>query len=191
MRNLQPALTYSAFRRGLVLLVLAAVLTLPASAQMTDRQWELGFAVGTADITGDDEDFNLDLRGDFRTGYLFSDNFQLELQLIQADATLEAQLRAAMLNGVFNFRPESSVVPYFLVGAGAVNVDDISFFFASRPDESAEAFQVGFGSRFFVGDEKRMAVRLELSSLWVDLDTFQNDHHTSLTAGLSWMLGER
>lgn len=191
MRTLHPALTYQTVCRCLVLLFLVAALAVPASAQMSDHQWELGFAIGTADITGDDEDFNLDLRGDFRVGYLVSDNFQLELQIIQADATLEAQLRAAMLNGVFSFRPESSIVPYVLVGAGASNVDDISFFVSSRPDESATAYQVAVGSRFFVGDEKRMAVRLELSSLWVDLDTFQNDHHTSLTAGLSWMLGAR
>lgn len=191
MRPLQYALRYQNVLSCLVLLALAATLAVPAGAQMTDRQWELGFAIGTADITGDDEDFNLDLRGDFRVGYLFSDHFQLELQLFQADATLEAQLRAAMLNGVFNLRPGSSIVPYILFGAGASNVDDISFFVASRPDESAAAYQVAVGSRFFFGDEKNMALRLELSSLWVDLDTFQNDQHTSLTAGLSWMLGKR
>ncbi len=165
---------------------------LPASAQIADRQWEWGFSVGSANVSNSGEDFDLDFRIDFRGGYIFSDHFELEAQLIQASAPLDAALGALMINGVFNLRPDQKAVPYFLVGGGYSKIDDINFL-GTAPgieDESA-AYQLGFGSRFFVGEKRKMAVRLELSSLWIDTDTFDGDQHTSLTAGLSWMIGQR
>ncbi len=171
---------------------LVPAMSAPAAAQLTDRQWEWGFSVGSANVDSSSEDFDLDLRVDFRGGYLFTDQFELEAQLIQADAVLDAQIRALMLNAVFNFRPDQSIVPYVLVGAGYSELDDINLF-GSAPDleEESGAYQVGVGSRFFLGQQRRMALRLELSSLWIDTDLFDGDRHTSLTAGLSWTVGTR
>lgn len=183
-----PRLALAASLALLIFLVPAV----PASAQIADHQWEWGFSVGSANIDSSGEDFDLDFRVDFRGGYIFSDHFQLEAQLIQANAPLDASLGALMINGVFNLRSDQTVVPYFLVGGGYSKTDDINFL-GSAPgveDESA-AFQLGFGSRFFVGAKRQMAVRLELSSLWLDTDAFDGDQHTSLTAGLSWVIGNR
>lgn len=177
---------------AILTIVLVFSATTPAAAQMTDRQWELGFAVGNANIDSSDEDFDLDIRGDLRAGYLFSDHFQLEAQLIRADAVFDAHLTALMANGVFNFRPDQSIVPYLLFGAGYSDLDDTSFLgLGPEVSEEAAAYQVGFGTRFFLGDSQQMALRIELSSLWIDTDIFENDRHTSLTAGLSWTVGKR
>lgn len=169
-----------------------AFIAAPASAQVTDWQWELGFAVGNANIDSADEDFDLDLRADLRAGYFLTDHFELEAQLIRAEAPLDAQLLALMANGIFNFRADQRIVPYLLVGAGYSDLDDVNFLgTAPGVSEEAAAYQVGLGTRFFLDEERRMALRVELSNLWIDTDLFDNDRHTSLTAGLGWNLGRR
>ena len=171
--------------------------TPPVAAQIADRQWELGFGLGSANLDSSGEDFDLDLRADVRGGYLFSDRFELEAQVIQADAIFDAHLLAWMVNAVFNFRTDQRIVPYVLVGAGAYELDESDFLgdLLGGDDEDLReedtAFQVGFGSRFFVGKKRRMAVRLELSNLWLDTDLFTSDRHASFTTGLSWALGRR
>ena len=173
-------------------LFLVAGRSTPAAAQMTDRQWEWGFSIGSANLGSSNEDFDLDVRFDLRGGYIFSDHFELEAQLTQASAPLDAHLSALMLNAVYSFRPDQTIVPYLLVGGGYSKLDDISLFgTAPDVDEESAAYQAGIGSRFFVGAKRRMAVRLELSSLWLDTDLFDSDRHTSLTAGLSWTVGKR
>ena len=182
--------------------ILAAILVLsmlvllcspaPAFAQMTDHRWEWGFALGTANLDSSNEDFDLDFRIDFRGGYLFSDTFQLEVQMIHADAALDAKLSALMLNAVFNFRPEAKVVPYLLLGGGYSELENVSLFgTAPALSERSGALQMGFGSRLFLGAKQRMAIRVELSSLWINTAVFESDRHTSLTLGLSWGLGRR
>ena len=159
---------------------------------MSEGQWEWGFSVGSANLDSSGEDFDLDIRIDFRGGYLFSDRFELEAQLMRADAPLDAQLSALMVNAVFNLQPDQTIVPYILVGGGYSRLEDVNLL-GTAPDvnEDSAAFQVGFGSRFFVGAKRRMAFRLELSSLWLETDLFDGDRHTSLTAGLSWAVGGR
>lgn len=168
-------------------------LSAPASAQMTDRQWEVGFAVGSGNVDSSGEGFDLDFRADFRVGYIFSDHFELEVQVVRATAApFDGQLSTVMLNGVFSFQPNQTIVPYVLVGGGYSELDDVSFLGTGLDvKEEAGDYQVGVGCRFFVGEGRRMAVRLELSSLWVDTDLFASNRHTSLTAGLSWALGSR
>jgi opacity protein-like surface antigen len=161
---------------------------LPAQAQVSAGQWEVGFDVGSANLTSNDDDFDLDLRTDVRGGYFFTDAFELEAQVMRADAVLDATLSTAMIDGVFNFRTDKAIVPYALVGVGFSNVEDVNLF-GSDTSEDGTAFQLAVGSRFFVGEAKRLAVRVELSSLWVDTDLFDRDRYTSLTGGLTWVLG--
>ena len=158
---------------------------------MTDHQWEWGLGFGSANLDSSDEDFDLDSRIDFRGGYLFSDTFQLEAQVIRADAALDATLAALMLNAVFNLRPKGKVVPYLLLGGGYSELEDVSLLgTAPALSDRSTAFQMGFGSRWFRGAKRRMAIRAELSTLWINTDTFESDRHTSLTVGLSWMVSE-
>lgn len=189
--------TQRLFDTGVLCAALALVLALtatfgaPAHAQTAGKQWEVGFGVGSSGLSSND-DLDLDFRTEGRGGYFFSDLFELELQLSQADAILDASLDSYMLNGVFNFRTDQRVVPYVLVGAGYTEIDDFSFL-GVGPDlsDSASAFQVGVGSRFFLGSAGRMAIRAELSNQWADSDLFDDDQFTSLTVGLSWALGSR
>ena len=180
------------FRAAAVFFLLAASLASTASGQMTSHAWELGFAVGSANVDSSDEEFDLDVRSEFRFGYLFSDRFQLEGQVMHADAMFDAILFAGLVNAVFSFRTDESIVPYVLGGLGYYNLDDSSFL-GLEPDleEDSTAAQLGFGSRFFFGPSRQMAARVELSTLWLDSDLFDSDRHTSLTAGLSWVLGQR
>ncbi|MCG8457280.1 MAG: porin family protein [Holophagales bacterium] len=180
------------FRSFAVFFLLAAGPASTASGQMTSHVWELGFAVGSANVDSSAEDFDLDVRSEFRFGYLFSDRFQLEGQLMRADAVFDAELVAGLVNAVFNFRTDESIVPYVLGGLGYYNLEDYSFLgLGPDLDEDSTAAQLGFGSRFFFGSSRQMAARVELSMLWLDSDLFDSDRHTSLTAGLSWLLGQR
>jgi opacity protein-like surface antigen len=177
-------------------LVLAALIALfataPASAQLADRQWELGFAVGSANIESSSEEFDLDFRSELRGALMISPHVQLEAQLMRADALLDATLTAALGNAVINFQPERRVSPYALVGVGYSELEDINFLgLGPDRDEDGLAYQAGLGSRFFVGEEGRMALRLELSSLWLNDIPFSQDRFTSLTAGLTWSFGKR
>lgn len=175
-----------------LVVILAATLTAPVNAQLNAQQWILGFDVGNANVDSSGEDFDLDLRGSLRGSYMITDLFELELQLMRAEAPLDAVLNAAMVNGVFNFRSDQTIVPYLLLGLGYYDLNDYSFLgLGPDVDEQDSGYQVAIGSRFFVGQERRMAVRLEASSLWLDSDLFDQDQHTSVTAGLSWTLGQR
>ncbi|MCH9649436.1 MAG: porin family protein [Deltaproteobacteria bacterium] len=164
----------------------------PAQAQVSDHRWELGFALGNANVDSSSEDFDLDFREEFRGGAYLSDHFQLELQVMRAQAPFDAQVLTGMANGVFNFLPARKIVPYALVGAGIAELDDIAFL-SNLPgvSESSGAYQVAVGSRFFLGSDGDMALRIELSNLWIDTDLFDADRHTSITAGLSWTFGQR
>lgn len=164
----------------------------PASAQLADRRWELGFAVGSANIESSSEEFDLDFRSELRGALTVSRHLQLEAQLMRADALLDASLNAALGNVVINFRPQQRVSPYALAGLGYSELEDIDFLgLGPDRDEDGLAYQAAVGSRFFVGDEGRMAIRLELSSLWLNDIPFSQDRFTSLTAGLTWSFGRR
>ncbi|MDY7094741.1 MAG: porin family protein [Acidobacteriota bacterium] len=177
---------------ALALAVLLAVFAPPASAQLADRQWELGFGVGSANIESSSEEFDLDFRSELRGALMVSPHVQVEAQLMRADALLDATLSAALGNVVINFQPENRVSPYALVGLGYSELEDINFLgLGPDRDEDGLAYQAGFGSRFFVGDEGRMAIRVELSSLWLNDIPFDQDRFTSLTAGLTWSFGQR
>ena len=179
------------FRLGSLLGLLALLSAVPATAQTAGKTWEIGFGAGSGAVSGDD-DFKLDLRFDGRAGYFLNDHVQLELQLLRADAVLDAQLSAAFGNLVVNFRPDERVVSYAFAGGGVARIEDVDFLdFVDEAEEEDDgtAYQVGFGTRIFLGDSDVMALRLEASNLWTDTDLFGSTRNTSLTVGLSWSFG--
>jgi hypothetical protein len=178
----------SSFFLAAVALVLLFALTGPSSAQTAGKKWEAGFDVGSADISSD-EDLEIDVRFDGRGGYFLNDRVELELQLLRADAVLDAELRAALGNIVIQLRPEARIAPYALVGAGVARIEDIELFSNEDETDDGTAVQAGFGARVFLGDSGMMALRLEASSLWTDTDLFGSTQNTSLTVGLSWSFG--
>ncbi|MDA8021314.1 MAG: porin family protein [Thermoanaerobaculia bacterium] len=172
-----------------IVALLFAVLAVPATAQTAGKTWEIGFNAGSGDLGGDDE-LDLERRFDGRVGYFLNDHVQLELQLLRADAILDAELLVGLGNVVVNFRPESRVVPYVLAGGGIARIEDFQIF-GDEPDEEDDGtvFQVGVGTRIFLGDSDVIALRLEVSNLWTDTDVFGSTQDTSLTAGMSWSFG--
>ena len=178
------------FVGAVILSIFVSLLPAPAHAGPPPRSWELGFAAGSANLDSSDEDFDLDLRAEFRGGYTFTEHFQLEAQILRADAVLDAELVAAMANVVFSFRTEGRLSPYALAGAGAFELEDVVFLGLAAPmSDDGLAYQLAFGTRVSFGADEAMALRLELSSLWLHLDLFEQDQFTSLTAGLSWNFG--
>ena len=72
--------------------------------------------------------------------------------------------------------------------AGPRRVGSIALDPGPDVDDSGVAYQIGGGSRFFFGDKKRVAVRVELSV--IDEDTFDmTSTHVGLTGGFTWRLG--
>lgn len=185
----QARALFGLFALTFVLLVAHAV---PADAQVAGRQWELGFGLGSANVESSSEDFDLDFRQEVRAAYMLSDHVQIDGQLMIASAIFDASLQTAMVNGVYNFQPDQGFVPYALAGVGYYELDDVSFLGLGEDiSEDSTAYQVGIGGRYYVGSEKHMAIRLELSSLWLDTDLFDSDRFTSLTGGLTWSFGRR
>jgi opacity protein-like surface antigen len=165
---------------------IALALAAPAAADVREGNGEIGFDFGFTDFDSEVADDDAD-RFVIRGGYHFSDLFQLEGHLAVSNADevfLETTLSTLMVNAVFNFHPKDTIVPYVFVGAGRANLE---FDFFSE-DDDALAAQVGGGSRFFFGKNKRVAVRVELSHLTED--TFdETSEHTSFVVGFTWRLG--
>jgi opacity protein-like surface antigen len=183
--------------RALTLLpCLLAILILPAEAGIGQGNGEIGFGFGFMDF---DSSINAETGGrfSFRGGYHFTNLFQLEGQIISANVTdferpgyafQNTTMSAFMVNGVFNFHPSQTVVPYALAGVGQVAVFDLTATSGVGFDEDGPAFQAAGGVRLFFGKTKRAAVRLELSLLRED--TFDvSSTHTSLIVGFTWRLG--
>ncbi len=176
-------------RRTLRGLILALLLTLVSTGTAFAGPWQLGFAVGSGDL-GSSEGPDLDLRGEFRVAKYLTDRFALEAQAMSASAIFDASLAAWMLNGVYDLRPGEKVVPYVMAGAGHARFTDVQFL-GNQPSvsEGGLAYQVGLGTHVYFGSARRLAWRLELSSLWEDTELFDRDRHTSLVTGLTWTIG--
>lgn len=162
-----------------------------AGAQYKTGSWEIGFGTGAVDLDGKIED-DSDVRFEFRGGYFLTDHFEIEGQVGRSGTGLSPTVDTVFANGVYNFRTDQAVVPYVLAGIGHVRVDDAelnlgSITIGGREDDSF-AYQAGIGSRFFFGDQRRVAARLELAS-FVEETFDESTDHLNLTAGVSWKLG--
>lgn len=175
-------------RRISMLAVALALALTPCLAGVGEGQGELGFDLGYTDF---DSDVSRDDGGrvTFRGGYFFSDLFELEGELaasVAEDAGVDVALTTFTVNAVLNFRAGDDVVLYFLGGIGTARLTyDLGAF---SIDDDGIARQLAFGSRFFFGSAKRVAVRVEVAFLTEN--TFdESSNHTSLTGGFTWRLG--
>ncbi len=195
---------------SLLSLLLLSMLAAPASAGVFEGNGEIGFDVGWMDL--DDRGHHGDEnRVTFRGGYHFNDLFQLEGQLIGGGTggpEGTEVLGGIFANAVFNWHPAEAVVPYALVGVGAVEMESFAFFHChGHPchlgdhgrhgghgyhddHEASGAVQVGIGSRFFFG-LSRTAARVEASLMAFEDDFGRDQELFSLTVGLTWRLGRR
>ena len=101
---------------------------------------------------------------------------------------VDATLLTLHLNGIFNFHVDDEVVPYALLGVGVAKVEFENLFGFDVDDNSGSA-QVGGGSRFFLGRQKKVAARVELSFLREDTFDFDEAVHVNLVGGFTWRLG--
>lgn len=93
----------------------------------------------------------------------------------------------ALANLIVNFHPRKNVVPYLLAGIGVGQIKLEAIGLSSR--ETANAYQIAGGSRFFFGGRGRVAARIELSLL--ANEGFDERYvHASLGAGLTFNVGE-
>jgi opacity protein-like surface antigen len=167
-------------------------LATPALAGMSEGDAELGVGYGSTDV---DSDVGVDSMDHFtiRGGRLLNRMFELEGQFASAsdDQTvlgigIDTKMNLYMVNGIWNFRPDHDVTPYFLVGMGLANVEvEVA---GLSVDDSGVAYQVGGGSRFFFGESKRAAFRLDVAL--VSEESFDDSStHTNITGGFTWKLG--
>jgi opacity protein-like surface antigen len=175
-----------------LLVVTLVVFAVPALAATQPGSGEIGMDVGSTQLdsdTGFDSATSLAVRG----GYFFNKNFELEGQMASAsDSTdvagtsVDGTFRTYMVNGVYNFQTPKEIVPYVLAGVGLADTQvEASGLSAS---DNSTAFQVGAGSRFFFGKEKRAAFRFDLSM--IKQNTFdESTTNTNLSAGFTWKLG--
>ena len=195
----------------LVLLLPLFAPAIPASAGVFEGNGEIGFDFGWVDLEGRDYRGGAGQgRFTLRGGYHLNDHFQLEAQLIGTEFDGPGggdSLGGIFANAVFNFHPGEVVVPYVLVGVGAVSLESAfghghdghhhSLHSPHSPHshsyddeyEGSGALQLGVGSRFFFGPG-RTAIRLEASVLAFE-DEFDREHSLlSLSVGLTWRLGK-
>jgi hypothetical protein len=167
-----------------------------ARAGMKEGDGELGFDFGA---TVWDEDLGgksgvlLKLRG----GYNLTRHFEIEGQAGYSayfygpavrnnnDFTVYQSMVQAFLSGVVNFPSRSgNVIPYVLAGAGATHTA-----FHAYVNDTSTAWMAGGGSRFFFGERKRTAFRLEAAYLF-DQAFEQSNRNLNLAMGFVWRLGD-
>ncbi len=198
---------------AVLFLFMTPLLTAPASAGVYAGNGEIGFDIGWVDLDG--ANYGDQGRSTFRGGYHFTDLFQLEGQLIGIGTAgpegVEA-LGGIFANAVFNFHPSETIVPYVLVGLGAVEMESFPYYhchgrhgsschhghgsdhghdshYGYHDDYQASgALQVGVGSRFFFGSG-RAAVRVEAAMMAFEDDFDRDRELLSLAVGFTWRLG--
>lgn len=176
-------------RKAFLFVVLAAlVVSLPARAAAGQRSGEIGADVGYTDF---DSDVTTESGTDFalRGGYNFTKLFEIEGQLAQSSASdsgADISMNTMMVNAVFNFHAKDTIIPYVLGGLGQANLEfDTPL---GNVDDSAGAYQLAFGTRFFFGESQRAGLRVELSTL--SEKTFdETSRHSGLNVGFTWKLG--
>jgi len=177
-----------------LLAVMVLTFSAPALAAVAEGNGELGFDYGSTQLdsnTGFDTATSLALRG----GYFFNRQFEIEGQLSSSSQSTQIQgidadgsFRMYMVNGVYNFQTPKEIVPYVMAGLGLMD-NEVKVAGISNTDNSA-AYQVGGGSRFYFGKNKKTAFRVDLSM--VQESTFdETSNHTNVSAGFSWKLGGR
>jgi opacity protein-like surface antigen len=167
-------------------------LATPALAGMSEGDTEIGGGYGSTDV---DSDNGIDSMEHFtvRGGHQLNRMFEIEGQFATASdessilgTNVDSSMNLYMVNGLWNFRSGNDVNPYFLVGLGMADVEVEMG--GLSVDDTSVAYQIGGGSRFFFGESKRAAFRLDVSL--VTEDSFdESSTHTNITGGFTWKLG--
>jgi opacity protein-like surface antigen len=179
-------------------LVAVALVTTRSIASEPAGYGELGFDVGFADMdsrVADESGGRLVFRG----GYQFTPvlGFEGQVFALNADGIAgsyvtgsdDVTIGAGMMNLTFSMPTKSTVVPYLLVGAGRANTEFDPGLFENGVDDGGLAWQAALGARLYFSPSRRTALRVEASRL--EEDTFAEwKTHYSLTAGLTWRLGD-
>jgi len=185
-----------------VLCSLALAVGMPVTASRAATSGAPIFAPGSGEIGADVSAirFDSDLteeRGDryaLRGGRFLGRTMQWEAMLTRATVREEilpgadkrVTVAMAVANIVVNFASGGRTVPYLLAGMGVGQMKLEAIGLASR--ETATAYQVAGGSRFFFGANGRVAARIELALL--ANEGFDERYiHASLGAGLTFRLG--
>lgn len=170
-------------------LLLTGILVCLSAGSAAADTWTLGFGFGTSDL--EQSEVDLEFRSDVRGAYYFNQRIAIEAQLARATGIFDATLDTLMVNAVLDLRPGKAFVPYVLAGAGVARMRDYQIF-SNTPTVSSDgsAFQAALGARLYFGEDQRMGVQFELSSLLENTDILDRDHYTSLTAGMTWRLGK-
>jgi len=176
---------------AVLVMVFAAAPALATGMKQGDA--ELGAGVGSTQLdnnTGFDSGTSLEVRG----GYFFNPAWELEGQLASSSAstdvagtTFDGTFRMYMVNGVYNFKTPKEIVPYVLAGIGIAD-NQVQASGLGSTSDSGHALQIGGGSRFFFGKDKKAAFRVDLSM--IQESTFNDtQNNTNLTAGFTWKFG--
>ncbi len=148
---------------------------------------ELGLDLGVTsfdDAAARDAGFRLSARG----GWHFTDRFQLELQYSDAESPEvddHARLWTTFVNALINFHPNDRVSPYLLFGAGRSKLE------VGGRDKAGSAAQIGFGSRFSLPGDERLAGRVEATLQRESAFGLGTNLHLSVTGGISFRPGRR
>jgi len=182
--------------RTAALCLLASSLAGPAFAteplSATNGEFGLNFGTLILDVSSDQilEGGNA-YRLDARAGYMITDHFEIEGQYIVAFNSgddVDTDFDMLFVNGLFNFHPSPATMPYLMVGVGQMNAD--YEFLGTVVSDDNDSYQLGVGSRFFFGDERGVATRIELSAISAEL--FNDDSfHFSITTGITWRIGRQ
>ncbi len=165
----------------------------PGAVGFGDRAGEISAEFAFTWFDGD----LTDARGDrysLRGGMLYSRMLQWEGEITRATvsedllpgAQKKVTVAMALANLIVNFHPGKNVVPYLLAGIGVGQMQLEAIGLSSR--ESATAYQIAGGSRFFFGGGNRVGARIQLSLLGNE-GFDERFVHVTLGAGLTFSVG--
>ena len=172
----------------------AAPAAAPGAGVFGDGAGEIGadfaFTWFDSDLT-DARGNRYSLRGGRRFGPMLQWEGEITRSTVSEDLLPGAEKRVtvamALANLIVNFHPRENVVPYLLAGIGVGQMKLEAIGLSSR--ETANAYQIAAGGRFFFGGRSRVAARIELSLL--ANEGFDERYvHVTLGAGLTFTVGE-
>jgi hypothetical protein len=179
----------SRIRHGLVIvgsLLLGSVLfAAPLPDPMGEGTGEIGFDIGAGGIDSDVAAGD-GVRFAVRGGYNLTRHLEVEGQLAATNegdlGDGDIPLATAFVNAVFEFPNwKRTMIPYFLLGAGAGRVE------TAIDDDTGVAYQVAGGVEAY-GPERRVGLRLEGG--FTGVDAFDSGvEQFNLMVGLTWRLG--
>ena len=155
------------------------------TANTRAKDFEVGFGFGNLELD-DGMGTDASIRLDVRAGLFVSRSVELEAQFVGASEVFGSSYSAYLVNGIFQFRANKTVVPYVLGGVGTAKTKIRSFFGSQTGTLDGFLAQFAAGTRFRLGKSKRNSIRLEVSAL---SGVGGSATHYGVTAGYSYRFG--